>query len=105
MITSKNDYEDEVKVIAYGTMAKGNNSNLGTLLTRNGSQAENLFLKGSSGNNNPYIVLDGEEFAGDLKDIKSDDIKSISVLKDHAATELYGDKGKNGVIVITSKIK
>ncbi|MCT4645405.1 MAG: TonB-dependent receptor plug domain-containing protein [Carboxylicivirga sp.] len=105
MITSKNVYEDEVKVIAYGTMAKGNNSNLGTLLTRNGSQAENLFLKGSSGNNNPYIVLDGEEFAGDLKDINNEDIESISVLKDHAATELYGDKGKNGVIVITSKIK
>ena len=36
-------------------------------------------------------------------DINPNDIESITVLKDKSATEVYGDKGKNGVIIITLK--
>lgn len=48
-------------------------------------------------------VIDGEEFQGNLDDINPDDIKSIDVLKGESGTKHYGEKGKNGVIVITSK--
>ena len=50
------------------------------------------------------VVLDGIIIPNSqLKDIDPKDIESMSVLKDKSATELYGEKGKNGVIIITSK--
>lgn len=51
---------------------------------------------------NPLIIIDGKE-AKSLKNIAADDINSITVLKDGTATKRYGDKGKNGVIVIKTK--
>lgn len=48
-------------------------------------------------------VLDGEEFQGNLDDINPDDIKSIDVLKGESGTKHYGEKGKNGVVVVTTK--
>lgn len=53
--------------------------------------------------NDPLIVLDGMTFYGDLNDINPDDIKSIDVLKDASSTAIYGSKGANGVIIITTK--
>ncbi|MEO6851268.1 MAG: M56 family metallopeptidase [Mucilaginibacter sp.] len=50
----------------------------------------------------PLIIIDGRE-SKTFKNIAPDDIKSISVFKDKSATDAYGDKGKNGVIVITTK--
>jgi len=50
----------------------------------------------------PLIIIDGKE-AKSLKNIASDDINSITILKDQSAKKLYGDKGKNGVIVIKTK--
>lgn len=52
--------------------------------------------------NNPLIVLDGIPFPGSLTDISTDDIKSIDVLKDASATAIYGSRGANGVILITT---
>lgn len=50
------------------------------------------------------VVLDGIIIPNSqLNDIDPKDIESMSVLKDKSATELYGEKGKNGVIIITSK--
>lgn len=40
----------------------------------------------------------------DLNDINSDDIASISVLKDASSTAIYGSRGANGVILITTKM-
>lgn len=51
----------------------------------------------------PFIVLDGMPFYGSLNDIPSADIKSIEILKDASATAIYGTRGSNGVILITSK--
>ncbi|MDR1222472.1 MAG: hypothetical protein LBL07_06285 [Tannerella sp.] len=51
----------------------------------------------------PLIVVDGEEYSGNIKDIDVNDIKSFSILKDSTATTHYGEKGKNGVIIITTK--
>ena len=55
--------------------------------------------------NPPLIVLDGEVLPANfnMSLLKSEQIEKIEVLKDASATAIYGEKGKNGVIIITSK--
>ena len=53
--------------------------------------------------NGPLIVLDGSPYDGSLNDINPVDVESMSVLKDAASTALYGARGGNGVILITTK--
>lgn len=54
--------------------------------------------------NEPLIVVDGiVDAIHDLNDINADDIASISVLKDASSTAIYGSRGSNGVIIITTK--
>ncbi|MCJ8155120.1 SusC/RagA family TonB-linked outer membrane protein [Chryseobacterium sp. SSA4.19] len=55
-----------------------------------------------TGTNDPLIVLDGIPFIGSLGDISSNDIKSIDILKDASATAIYGSRGANGVILVTT---
>lgn len=55
-----------------------------------------------TGNNDPLIVLDGIPFAGSISDINPVDIKSIDVLKDASATAIYGSRGANGVVLVTT---
>ncbi len=52
--------------------------------------------------NDPLIVLDGIPFAGSIGDISPNDIKSMDILKDASATAIYGSRGANGVIIITT---
>jgi TonB family protein len=53
---------------------------------------------------NPLLIVDGKEVPYEtLNDIKSGNIESIDVLKNESATQVYGAKGINGVIVITTK--
>jgi TonB-dependent SusC/RagA subfamily outer membrane receptor len=51
----------------------------------------------------PLIVLDGQPYSGNYSDINPQDIESISVLKDAASNALYGARGANGVIMVTTK--
>ncbi|QSB26424.1 TonB-dependent receptor [Flavobacterium sp. CLA17] len=51
----------------------------------------------------PLVVLDGAPFGGNLNAISADQIETISVLKDASSTALYGSRGSNGVILITTK--
>lgn len=54
--------------------------------------------------NEPLIVVDGiMDAIHDLNDLNSDDISSISVLKDASSTAIYGSRGANGVIIVTTK--
>jgi len=55
-----------------------------------------------SASNDPLIVLDGMPFMGSLSDISTSDIKSMDILKDAASTAIYGSRGANGVIIITT---
>ena len=55
-----------------------------------------------TGDNNPLIVLDGIPFVGSLADINPNDVRSIDVLKDASATAIYGSRGANGVILVTT---
>ncbi len=52
---------------------------------------------------NPLYVVDGIPFDGDLSSLNSADIASMTVLKDAASTALYGSRGANGIIMITTK--
>jgi TonB-linked SusC/RagA family outer membrane protein len=56
-----------------------------------------------SASNDPLIIVDGIPFGGNISDISSDDIASIEILKDASATVIYGSRGSNGVIIITTK--
>ena len=53
--------------------------------------------------NDPLIVLDGIPYSGQISDINPNDVQSIEVLKDASSAAIYGSRGANGVILITSK--
>ena len=80
----------------------------GVLMTQTSSQpgAEmQIRIRGQrslSASNDPLIVLDGIPFMGQLSDINPADIKSMDILKDASATAIYGSRGANGVIIITT---
>ena len=55
-------------------------------------------------NTNPLILIDGVELTStDLARLRPDDIQSFSILKDATATALYGARGANGVVLVTTK--
>jgi TonB-dependent starch-binding outer membrane protein SusC len=56
-----------------------------------------------TGNNDPLIVVDGMAYGGSLNDLNPDNVASLDVLKDASATAIYGSRGANGVIIITTK--
>ncbi|MHC0447370.1 SusC/RagA family TonB-linked outer membrane protein [Flavobacterium sp. 3-218] len=56
-----------------------------------------------NGSNTPLYIVDGVPYAGDISNLNSSDIESLSVLKDASSTSLYGSKAANGVIIITTK--
>lgn len=55
-----------------------------------------------SASNDPLIVLDGIPFSGSISDIDPGSIKAMDILKDASATAIYGSRGANGVIMITT---
>ncbi|MCX6309257.1 MAG: TonB-dependent receptor plug domain-containing protein, partial [Bacteroidia bacterium] len=72
---------------------------------RPGLNASQIFIRGistlSSGSTNPLILVDGIE--RDMGNVDAEDIESFTVLKDAAATAVYGIRGANGVILVTTK--
>lgn len=68
-----------------------------------GDDAADLFIRGKAtwGSASPLVLVDGIE--RDFNDVDVNEIESISVLKDASATAVYGVKGANGVILLTTK--
>ena len=58
----------------------------------------------SINNNDPLYIIDGMPYQGKLSWLSSDDIESMSVLKDASAASIYGSRANNGVVIITTKI-
>lgn len=56
-----------------------------------------------SANSDPLIIVDGAPYEGSISTINPQDIESISVQKDASASAIYGARGANGVIIITTK--
>ena len=124
---------DEVTVVAYGTQRKasviGSISTVNTELLKTGvgqvssslagkmaglvvlqrtgepGAGADFWIRGIStfggGKNTPLILVDGVERSLDLVD--PDDIASFSILKDATATALYGVRGANGIVIVTTK--
>lgn len=63
----------------------------------------NIFIRGISsfGDTGPLVIVDGVQSS--LHDISADDIESMQVLKDAGAASIYGVRGSNGVIIVTTK--
>lgn len=53
--------------------------------------------------NGPLLVVDGIPYSGSINDLNPDDISNIEILKDASATAIYGSRGSNGVIIISTK--
>lgn len=78
---------------------------INTTSSRPGADAQ-IRIRGSrsfSASNDPLIVVDGIPFNGSINDINVNDIAAIDVLKDASATAIYGSRGSNGVIIISTK--
>lgn len=76
----------------------------GVDVTNNGSPGAPslIFIRGITGfNNAPLVLIDGIQ--GNINDVPANDVESIQVLKDAGAASIYGARGSNGVIVITTK--
>lgn len=68
---------------------------------------QSIMLRGRNSilaSNEPLIVVDGVPYSGSIMDINPNDVKSIDVLKDASAAAIYGSRGANGVILVTTKI-
>ncbi|WP_256451663.1 SusC/RagA family TonB-linked outer membrane protein [Lutibacter sp. A64] len=65
-----------------------------------GDDAGDIYIRGNS---DPLILVDGVEVVGGFANIDPRDVASVSTLKDGAATAVYGIRGANGVIIITTK--
>ena len=103
---------DELIVVAFGKQKREALSGrvAGMQMTENNSLATGatptIRVRGFSSlnaNNQPLIVLDGLPYSGYLNDLNPADIENITVLKDAASNALYGARGANGVIMITTK--
>ncbi|MDH6311670.1 TonB-linked SusC/RagA family outer membrane protein [Parabacteroides sp. PFB2-10] len=124
---------DEVVVIGYGTQRKGDVSSaivsvkaddfaVGRIgdaaelvkgkiagmtivnITGDPNAVSNIRLRGISslrGNSDPLVLIDGVE--GELNHVAPENIESIDVLKDASAASIYGTRGANGVILITTR--
>jgi len=74
--------------------------------TAGSSPEEVIMIRGRNSikaGNNPLIVVDGIPYGGQLLDINPNDVTSIEVLKDASAAAIYGSRGSNGVILVTTK--
>jgi len=74
----------------------GNQPGAGTLIRIRGARS-------ITGSNDPLFVVDGIPWEGSLADLNPNDIASIDILKDASATAIYGSRGANGVIIVSTK--
>lgn len=73
-----------------------------------GKDGANFFIRGNSsynsGTNNPLIIVDDIEYTYDqVSQIDPNEVESIAILKDASTTAIYGIKGANGVLVVTTR--
>ena len=97
------EYGDKGKngVIVVSTKKEDSKNNDGLIIL--GKSDSVVKIKSTDGKE-PLYILDGKEITSkEMKDIDPKNIEKVEVLKDDAATKKYGDKGKNGVVMITTK--
>ncbi|MGE7775397.1 SusC/RagA family TonB-linked outer membrane protein [Chitinophaga sp. NPDC101104] len=68
--------------------------------------APRILIRGNrslNASNDPLFVVDGIPYNGNINDLNQDDVVSVEVLKDASATAIYGSRGANGVILISTR--
>lgn len=116
--TSKNSYTGSVQSVKAETIEKKNSTEISKALAGEVAGVQVINTSGQPGTNatmyirgvgsimsgqTPLYVVDGVPFDGDVSSIDPSDIESTSILKDATATALYGSRGANGVVLITTK--
>ena len=112
----KSDLTGSVSSVSSKDIAKQTVSNLGEALqgrvaglniVSSGQPGNIISMKirglGTTNNSNPLIVIDGVPTEISLNILNTDDIATVDVLKDASATAIYGSRGANGVVLITTK--
>lgn len=102
------DYENEVKsrpITSTAQVLQGLSAGVSVNQTSGqpGAEAISIRIRGEGTLNSsaPLIIVDG--FEGTISNVNPDDIESISILKDAASSAIYGNRGANGVVLITTK--
>lgn len=90
---------DALKGVVPGLQMTDNNS----VGTGSGPTIRVRGFSSLNASNDPLVVVDGFPYSGYLTDINPSDIETMTVLKDAASNALYGARGANGVIMITTK--
>ncbi len=101
MIESISVLKDESSLKVYGE--KGKNGVILVTLKEGVKQDDVLRVRIADLSQKPLYIVDGQEWKTSLDGIKPETIESVSVLKDESSLKIYGEKGKNGVIIITLK--
>lgn len=97
---------DAIKSVPAGSAAQtlqGQASGVNVISSGSPGSRSNIFIRGISsfGDTQPLVIIDGIQ--ADLNDISANDVESIQVLKDAGAAAIYGVRGSNGVIIVTTK--
>lgn len=96
----------DLKAVPAGSpeqMLQGRASGLNIITSGQPGSGSNIRIRGitSFGNTDPLVIVDGVQAS--LTNINANDIESIQVLKDAGAAAIYGVRGSNGVIIVTTK--
>ena len=116
--TTKGAFTGSAAVVDSKTISKRQVSNVSNALAGTSAGVQVLNANGQPGTSatirirgvgsinagtSPLYVVDGVPFDGDLSSINASDIESMTVLKDASSTALYGARGANGIIMVTTK--
>jgi len=105
VVSSENIDAKAVSNVAQALMGEASGVSVTRTNGRPGSGAT-IRIRGFSsiqGNSSPLYVVDGVPFTGGINSINPNDIATTTILKDASATAIYGSRGANGVIVLTTK--
>lgn len=98
----KSDYLDKIQGMNLGSKLEGSTPGLTSYNGKTSIRGTSTFS--TSIGTTPLLVMDGQPVTGiSLNELNPDDIETVTVLKDAAATSLYGVRAANGVIVVTTK--
>jgi TonB-dependent starch-binding outer membrane protein SusC len=104
--TVKSDVIEKLKPVRVEEALQGTISGVNVIQNGSPGSTPTVFIRGISSytGNSPLVVIDGVmQDQADLNSISPADVESINVLKDAAMTAIYGVKGGNGVILVTTK--
>ena len=98
------DESEDNKVVVKGyNVWKSKDGEKEDIIAIQNENSNNIFISGDS-DKKPLFIVDGKEIDSDkIQDINPKNIESVTVLKDKSAMEKYGDKGKNGVVIIKTR--